>query len=399
MQSDLSEAFSSFSTFNDPNKAWEIWKEIFLEIANKHAPLRQRRVKSEYCRWMTNEIKKQSYHRDYLKKKAVSLNSPYYFQAYKQFKNQLNQCIKETKRLYYNSKLANSTNSKASWQTINELLNRKSKTTAINEINMNGKTIVGDEEIAKEFNKYFSEEGQKLAEEITDNDIDSLYYVNPVANSFTFKTISEEDLNRIISSMKTCKSAGFDKISVKLMQAAGKIILKSLKKIFNLSLNTGILPDDWKIARVTQIYKSESRTDCGNYRPISIISNVAQVFEKVIYSQLITFLNENKVIPENQSGFRPNHSTETTLLHSIINYLDNMDKGLINGVVFIDLKKAFDTVDHALLLAKLERCGVRETPLKWFKSYLHQRKQVCKINNAVTDTVEIHCCVPQGSNL
>jgi retron-type reverse transcriptase len=150
-----------------------------------------------------------------------------------------------------------------------------------------------------------------------------------------------------------------------------------LKNIFNLSLNTGIFPDDWKIARVTPIYKSESKTDCGNYRP----------------------MNENKVIAENQSGFRPNHSIETTLLHSIINYLDNMDKGLINGVVFIDLKKAFDTVDHALLLAKLERCGVRETTLKWFKSYLHQRKQVCKINNAVSDTVEIHCGVPPGSNL
>jgi hypothetical protein len=122
-----------------------------------------------------------------------------------------------------------------------------------------------------------------------------------------------------------------------------KTILKSLKNIFNLSLNTGIFPDDWKIARVTPIYKSESKTDCGNYRPISIISNIAQVFEKVIYSQLITFLNENKVIAENQSGFRPNHSTETTLLHSIINYLDNMDKGLINGVVFIYLKKAFDS--------------------------------------------------------
>ena len=98
---------------------------------------------------------------------------------------------------------------------------------------------------------------------------------------------------------------------------------------------------------------------------------------------MITFFNENKVIGENQSGFRTNHSTGTTLSHSIINYFANMDKGLMNGVVFLDFKKAFDTVDHTILLAKLERCGIRETPLKWFRSYLHQKKQVCKINNAV----------------
>ena len=343
-------------------------ERIFLEIANKHAPLRQKMVKSEYCRWMTNEIKKQSYNRDYLKKKAINLNSANYFQAYKQCKNQLNKCIKQTKRNYYNSKLANSNNSKESWQILNELLSRKSKTTKINRITINGKAIVGDEEIATKFNQYFSEIGSKLADEIPDNDFDPLHYVTPVLNSFTFQTISEEDVHRIISSMKTSKSAGIDKISVKLIQAAARTILNSLKNIFNLSLNTGIFPDDWKVARVTPIFKSNSKTDCGNYRPISIISNVAQIFEKAVYSQLITFLNENKVIAENQSGFRLNHSTETTLLHSIINYLDNMDKGLINGVVFIDLKKAFDTVDHTLLLAKLERCGIKETPLKWFKS-------------------------------
>ena len=128
--------------------------------------------------------------------------------------------------------------------------------------------------------------------------------------------------------MKTCKFAGTDKISVKLIQAAGRTILNSLKNIFNLSLNTGIFPDDWKIACVTPIYTSDNKTDCGNYRPISIISNVAQIFEKAVYSQLITFLNENKVIGENQSSFRTNHSTETTLLHSIIYYLANIDKGL-----------------------------------------------------------------------
>ncbi len=131
------------------------------------------------------------------------------------------------------------------------------------------------------------------------------------------------------------------------MQGAGSTILESLHYIFNLSLNTGVFPNDWKIARVTQIYKSEDKTDCGNHRPISIISNAAKVFEKVIYNQLLAFLNENKVLTENQSGFRLNHSTETTLLHLTNSWLANMDKGRrINGVVFLDLKKAFDTVDQ-----------------------------------------------------
>ena len=388
-----------FRSFHAMTSLW-IWiLLIAMDIANQHAPLRLRRVKSEYSPWMNNEIKKLSHHRDYLKKKAVRLKSSYYFEAYKQCKNQLNRCIKETKKLYYSSKLATSTNSKESWRTINELLNRQSKATTINEVNVNGKSIAGDKDIANEFNKHFSEIGKKLAKEIPHNDIDHLSYVTPVSNSFTFKNISKEELSYGISSMKTSKSAGIDKILIRLMQGAGSTILESLHYIFNLSLNTGVFPNDWKIARVTPIYKSEDKTDCGNYRPISIISNVAKVFEKVIYNQLLAFLNENKVLAENQSGFRLNHSTETTLLHLTNSWLANMDKGLINGVVFLDLKKAFDTVDHTILLSKLERCGVRGTPLRWFQSYLFQRKQVCKINNTVSNETDICCGVPQGSNL
>ena len=152
-QNDLCCAFSAFPISNDVNNAWETWKEIFLDMVNKHAPLRHKSVKSEYNPWMTNEIKRQCHHRDYLKKKSVRLNSPHYAQAYKQCKNNLNSYIKETKRWYYNSKLPNSANIKESWQTINELLNRKSKTTTISEINVNERKIVGDKNIANEFNK------------------------------------------------------------------------------------------------------------------------------------------------------------------------------------------------------------------------------------------------------
>ena len=122
-----------------------------------------------------------------------------------------------------------------------------------------------------------------------------------------------------------------EKISVRPVRFAGSTILETLLHILNLSIITGIFPDDWKNARATQIYKSDEKAESGNYRPISVISNVARIFEKLIYNQLSLFLNENEVFAENQSGFRLNYSTETTLLHLTDNWLANMDKGLING--------------------------------------------------------------------
>ena len=107
-----------------------------------------------------------------------------------------------------------------------------------------------------------------------------------------------------------------------------------MANIFNLSLQSGIFPDDWKLARITPIYKDGSKTECGNYRPISVICIVAKVFEKLVYNQLRSFMKENNIIIDEQSGFRPYHSTETILLDSTNEWLGNMDKGLINGVLF-----------------------------------------------------------------
>ena len=184
------------------------------------------------------------------------------------------------------------------------------------------------------------------------------------------------------------KSTGPDKISTKLLKLAGDKIIESLLKIFNLSLKTGIFLDDQKLAKVTPIYKS-----------ISVISNIAKIFEKLVCKQLNTFLENNNIIAKNQSGFRRNHSTETSLLQSTETWLKSMDQGQINGVIFLDLKKAFDTVDHQILLSKLQAYGIRGLTLKWFQSYLDQRKQICMLNNFKSDTETICCGVPQGSNL
>ena len=164
-------------------------------------------------------------------------------------------------------------------------------------------------------------------------------------------------------------------------------------------MQSGIFPDDWKLARITPIYKDGSKTVFGNYRPISVISIVAKVFEKLVCNQLRSFMKENNIIIDEQSGFRPYHSTETILLDSTNEWLGNMDKGLINGVLFLDLKKACDTVNHKILLTKLEMYGIRGRSLEWFRSYFMNRRQVCAINGKLSDEKQINCGVPQGSNL
>ena len=255
-QNNLREAFSNFGHHTDPNIAWHEWKEIFLHIADHHAPLRVRKVKSEYKPWLTNEIKNLSYRRDYLKKKAVSLNSPAYHQAYKKCRNQVNRLIKDVKTKYFRIKLQNSTNTKDSWKIINELLNKKSRTTTINEIIINHNMVTGDENIANEFNNFFCKIGPELAEDIPQNDRDPLYYVTPGTNVFKFKNITNADLMYALKEMKAGKASGLDKISSKLLRAAGNSIHESLLVVFNLILNTSIFPDEMKLAKITPIYKS-----------------------------------------------------------------------------------------------------------------------------------------------
>ena len=174
--------------------------------------------------------------------------------------------------------------------------------------------------------------------------------------------------------LKANKTTGLDKIPPKILKLSASIVAPSLTYIFNLSLATGIYIDDWKRARVTPIFKSGDRRQCANYRPISILPAGGKVFEKEVFRQVYGYLTENCMLSKFQSGFRPKHCTVTALIQMCDEWLENMDNGKLNGVVFLDIKKAFDSINHGILLNKMKkRFGISSIELKWFESYLSNK--------------------------
>ncbi len=155
-----------------------------------------------------------------------------------------------------------------------------------------------------------------------------------------------------------------------------------------------------KIARITPIFKSEDRQICENYQPISILPIISKIFGKEVFDQLYEHLSQNLLLSKYQSGFRPKHSTMPALIQMCDHWLENLHNGMLNGVVFLDIRKAFDSIDHSILLKKVnEQFGIDGTELKWFESYLTKRQQVCFVNGHTSSPRQITCGVPQGSIL
>ena len=388
----------------DPNSSYNTMAENYLRLYNKYFPFKQiSRKQFKDKPYITTGLKISIRTKNKLYLKYLKNKSPENELIWKNFRNRTNSCIKRSEEKYYSKILKSSqSNSVNLWKTFGKILNKKKIKHKRNySLIVNNKSITNTNEIAETFNKFFCEIGSKLASKFSsqDDNLFKRYLKNPANQSmFLYKT-NVKEISDTINRLKDTYSSGHDEFSSKFIKLSAPLLAPALEKIFNLAMSTGTYPDDLKIAKVIPIFKKGSTTSVNNYRPISILSTINKVFEKILYTRLIKYIDKFQILYKYQYGFRKQHSTEQSLIEFVDNIRSAIDQKSLTCGIFIDLSKAFDTVDHKILITKLEHYGIRGIELELFKSYLTNRKQYVQIDNVKSQTRAVTCGVPQGSVL
>ena len=353
--------------------------------------------------WINNRILKMMRIGDRILQKFKKRQSPDNLQLYKKFRNRVSNELKESKaRYYHNYFLTNSQNKKKMWSGIKSIISHKSFTSSsINKIKGNDGNVTSDpSDISNIFNNFYINVASSITKTIPITPKSPLdYLTNRASNSLFLTPVTPLEVKDIIDALNPSKSVGPNSIPIKLLKIVGCSISPLLALLINHSFQSGIYPDTFKIAKVISLFKKGNPELPSNYRPNSILSIFSKIFEKLMYKRLYSFLEVHNILYSLQFGFQENHSIDhalVSLTESVKNTLDNKRLGC---GIFIDLQRAFDTVNHKILLSKLEHYGICGCALEWFRSYLSDRKQYVSVNGKSSSLLTVSCGVPQGSVL
>lgn len=352
--------------------------------------------------WLTNDIINGIKERNLLwNQHKNDLGSKAIEAEFKRKRNIVAKQIQNTKSSYYLNQFSNCMNvPKKMWKLIHNLAGNKIKQNcAPQQLLLNSKLITDTYEICEGFNGYFANIGQHLAEQIPNKYHNSVFVSESnKSNSelITLEPCSADEVSKTIDNLRSNSSSGIDKITVKAIKCLRNFISHSLARCFNKLMKNGEFSNTLKVAKISPIYKTGPKSDPGNYRPISVL--LSKIFERISFSRLIKYVDRYNLLSERQYGFRAKSNTTAATIHLITKIKCNIDAKHVVLGIFIDLKKAFDTVSHKLLLHKLSNIGSGGNALKILTSYLI-RSQVVKIGNIETSTTSATYGVPQGSIL
>ena len=382
--------------------AFNLFHSTLLKHFHKHFP--KQTVKMRYANrkpWLTQGMKDSIKEKNKLYKKYLKISTVANETRYKTYRNKLHHILKIAEKQHYSELLMNcQSDIKKTWKIIKNIVNKNKARQSQSKFKLNDETFTTDGSIiSNTFNDFFINIGPNLAGKIPNVGHSPIEYMGqPLVNSIFFSEVTIVEISQILGSLKN-GAAGYDEISASLLKLISPFIVEPLVYLCNQSLQEGIFPTELKIANVTPLYKSDDSFVFNNYRPVSLLCVLSKVFEKVMYNRLLEFLESYKILTNSQFGFRKLHSTFMalmTLMDRLITSLEN-DEHVIG--IFLDFSKAFDTVDHVILLNKLSHYGIRGSALKWFESYLSNRKQYVTYNGISSLTKTVKCGVPQGSIL
>lgn len=391
--------WSPVITCNNAQSAYTIFHDSIKTAYDESFPKKKAKYKIKDEPWITKGLKKAINMKNKLYLRSLKYATITNELIYKRYKNKLEHLIRISKRNHYRNELqANKGNLKKMWSILRDIINKRqgNKSPLIN-ILYNGKTTSNPSIIASEFNRFFSTVGGSLAATIPSSSNEpSDFMPAPLLNSIYLEKVDEDELILISKSLKN-SAPGYDELNPSIMKDTIGFYLRPLAHVVNLSLEQGCVPDEVKRAIVTPVFKKGETNDLNNYRPISVLPFFSKLFEKVMYNRLISFLEKHNVLYKYQFGFRKKLSTEMALIIAKDKISDEMDDGNSVIGIFLDFTKAFDTVNHDILLSKLYNYGIRGVAFSWFKSYLENRTQAVKYGGSVSELLNINLGIPQGS--
>ena len=386
--------------------------ELYDQKIDEHFKLKNPKISKRNWKvnpWITDGLiisirKKDELYKDWKKTTSAKKpnGNPIYHQKYRDYRRTLKHTITAAKKKFYHKKINNNKGDlKKTWATINELRGKQKK--PINsQFMINNERIMDRRKIANGFNDYFISIASKLNDlPIGDLNIEPIipfysFLTQPNSSNIFFNECTPDEITKIISELQNDKASD---IPIKIIKRSSKIIAPVLSKLINHSMQSGVFPDKLKIGRITPIFKKDDPELLENYRPVSTLPIFGKIFEKVIYERLCSFLTSHNIINPNQFGFRKGHSTSHALNYSINHIQEKLDSGNHVLGIFIDLSKAFDTIDHKILLFKLAHYGVRGNAYCLLESYITNRNQYTSVLNTESETKSVKYGVPQGSVL
>ena len=383
--------------------AYDNFLKIFLLLYEKNCPILEYKKNSKALKpWMTNGLlnacrKKNKLYRDFIKYRTIDKET-----KYKAYKNKLMVIIRRCKKDYYNKLLEkNKNNIKGTWNILNKIIRKGTNSNNTNSFIEKGKSITKMNEIVEGFNNFFVNVGPNLAKQIhpvtAGSGPPTVVERNP--STIFFYSTNKQEITDIVQKFKNKTSTDGNGINMTLLKKVITEVADPITYICNLSLKTGIFPKQMKMAKVIPVYKSGDKHLFTNYRPISLLSQFSKILEKIVSTRLDSFIEKHNILTDSQYGFRTGRSTNMALMELAEKLTSSIqNKDYVIGI-FLDLKKAFDTIAFDILLEKMERYGIRGIGLSWLKSYIENRQQYVQIDEYKSACSNITCGVPQGSIL